>query len=259
MQECTKICKSLQELLNKDWIAGGLGGLLSTNSMKFVLCATWMHDGIDFGICISGDSENLERFCGPWVGPVRKVWIYLGMVRSWHLGRQGNAGVGVDCMGVGFGISKTLSHLGRKKVIWKVMKKFAPRKGITRIVHDCTSWAPQTVEHFVFVKDNKHNLTVVRHCNKNDKMGSQSNVILPQAPPATQYTVPRWYCWWKNSYILTYLPYWRRISSINSQYVWFLMERFADLSCRNWRLEVRKEQEWLSLGITHILKFQRLK
>lgn len=64
MQECTKICKSLQELLNKDWIAGGLGGLLSTNSMKFVLCATWMHDGIDFGICISSDSENLERFCG---------------------------------------------------------------------------------------------------------------------------------------------------------------------------------------------------
>lgn len=139
------------------------------------------------------------------------------------------------------------------------MKKFAPRKGITRIVHDCTSWAPQTVEHFVFVKDHKHNLTVVRHCNKNDKMGSQCNDILPQAPPATQYTVPRWYCWWKNSYTLTYLPYWCRISSINSQYVWFLMERFVDLSCCNWRLEVRKEQEWLSLGITHILKFQRLK
>ena len=49
--------------------------------------------------------------------PSAKVWIYWGMVRSWHLGRQGNAGVGVDCMGVGFGISKTLSHLGRKKVI----------------------------------------------------------------------------------------------------------------------------------------------
>ena len=50
------------------------------------------------------------------MGWLRKVWIYLGMVRSWHLGRQGNAGVGVDRMGVELASEKRCHMVDAEKL-----------------------------------------------------------------------------------------------------------------------------------------------
>ena len=87
------------------------------------------------GICICSDSENVERFCGLGLASAEGMDI-LGNGSVMALGQAGKRWSWGRLYGCGIWHLKNPATSRTKK---SYMKKFAPRNGITLIVHDCTN------------------------------------------------------------------------------------------------------------------------